>query len=122
METMAGKQRGMGLSSLLMVAVVLIFAAIGGMKLIPAYMQDAEIKNIFNTIVRDPEMQNASVRDIRMSFVKRASVANITAIKADDIEIGKDGGGISLSASYQVKIPLVSNASLLLEFNPSGSK
>ncbi|MBI4938011.1 MAG: DUF4845 domain-containing protein [Nitrosomonadales bacterium] len=122
MRTMANRQYGLSLSGLLMVAAILGFAAIFGMKLIPAYMQDAEIKNIFDAVARDPEMQKAQVRDIRLAYSKRAVVANVTAIKPDDVEIGKDGDSISLSASYSIKVPLAGNASLLLEFNPSNSR
>lgn len=122
MKIPANKQYGMSLTGLLMGAAVLGVAAIFGMKLIPAYMQDAEIKNLFDAIARDPEMQKAPIKDVRMSYIKRASVANVTAINPDDVEIGKDGDSISLSASYAVKIPVAGNASLLLEFNPSSSK
>lgn len=122
MRAMAYRQRGISLSGLLVAAVVLGVSAIFGMKLIPAYMQDAEIKNIFIAVAHDPEMQNAQVRDIRIAYSKRAMVANITAIRPDDIEISKSGDGILLSASYAVKVPLAGNASLLLEFNPSNSR
>ena len=122
MKAAAYRQRGISLSGLLVAAVVLGVAAIFGMKLIPAYMQDAEIKNIFIAVAHDPEMQNAQVRDIRIAYGKRAMVANITAIKPDDIEISKSGDGLLLSVSYAVKIPLAGNASLLLEFNPSNSR
>lgn len=122
MKTGAYRQRGISLSGVLMAAAVLGVAAVFGMKMIPAYMQDAEIKNIFDAVARDPEMQKAPVKDVRQSFAKRAMVANITAIKPDEIEIGKDGDGVSLSASYAIKVPLAGNASLMLEFNPSSSK
>ena len=122
MKAMASKQYGVSLSGLLIVAALLIFGVIGGMKLIPAYMQNAEIKNIFDAIVRDPGMQKASTKEIQMSYSKRALVANVTAIKPDDIEVNKDGGSISLSASYSVKAPLAGNVSLLIEFNPSSSR
>ncbi len=122
MKIMAGKQHGFSFSGFLMVVVLIVFGAIGVMKLIPAYLQDAKIKSIFNTIVHDPDMQNASVKAIRDSFGKRASVDAVTAINETDIEISKDQGGISLSASYLVRIPLAGNASLILEFNPSSTK
>lgn len=122
MKTMAYRQCGISLTGMLMVAVVLGVVAIYGLKVIPAYMQNAEIKNIFNAIVRDPGMQGAQVREIRSAYSTRASVAYITVINPEDIEIGKEGNSISLSASYEVKLPLAGNASLLLEFNPSSSR
>lgn len=121
-KTIANRQRGVSLSGLLIWSVILIFAAIGGMKIIPSYIQDAEIKSILTAIVNDPEMQGAQSRNIRESFSKRAVMNSIKVITANDIEIVKDARGLSLSVSYQAKIPLAGNASLLLEFNPSGLK
>ena len=121
-QTIASRQRGVSLSGLLIWSVILILAAIGGMKIIPAYIQDAEIKSILSTIVNDPEMQGAQSKSIRESFSKRVMMNNINIVTANDIEIANDAHGLSLSVSYPVKIPLTGNASLLLEFNPSSVK
>ncbi len=122
MVTMANKQRGVSLGGLLAVVVVLIVVALVGMKVVPAYIQDKTIKTKFAEVARDPELKNATVRDIQAAFSKRVTTSDITAIKAEDIDVTKDAGGITLSASYTVKVPLFGNASLLLEFNPSSSK
>jgi len=116
---MPSKQCGLTFSGFLSGVVILIFVSVTGLKLIPAYMQDSTIKNVFISIVNDPEMQKASPRDIRMAFNKRASIDDIRAITAEDIAIEKDGDRLVLSASYPVKIPLAGNVSLYLEFNPS---
>jgi Domain of unknown function (DUF4845) len=115
------QQRGITFSGFIIGAVLLVFLAITGLKLIPAYMQAAQIKNIFVTIAHDPDMQKATPHDIQASFDRRASIDNITAIKASDIDISSDGGVPVLSASYPVKIPLVGNVSLYIEFNPSSA-
>ncbi|MDO8465921.1 MAG: DUF4845 domain-containing protein [Gallionella sp.] len=114
-------QRGLSLSGFMFGAFILVLASIVGLKLIPNYMQDATIKNLFVAIANDPEMQKASPGTIRLSFGRRASIDNITAIKAEDIEIASDGGKLVLSASYAVKVPVGGNVSLYLEFNPSSA-
>lgn len=116
------KQRGLGFPGFMAVAVILAFVGITGLKVIPAYMQDATIQSLFVSIANDPEMQKASLRDIHMSFVKRASVEDVKAISADDIDVEKDGERLVLSASYYVKMPLVGNISLYLDFNPSSDQ
>jgi hypothetical protein len=121
MRTMANRQRGITMGGFLMVVIVLILLAIGGMKLIPAYIQDKTVQTKFVEVAHDPELKNATVRDIRMAYAKRVVTSDITAVKAEDIEINKDADGITLSASYTVKIPLAGNASLILEFNPSSA-
>ena len=119
MKIISSKQYGVTLSGLLIWIVILVLAGIFAMKLIPGYIQNAEIKDIFSTIAHDPEMQTAPPKTIRESFSKRAMMNNISIIDANDIEISKDESGLSLSASYQIRLPLVGNATLLLNFNPS---
>lgn len=121
-KAMPAKQRGLSFSGFIFGAVILVLVATTGMKLIPAYMQDAKIGNLFTVIANDPEMQKASLRDIRMSFTKRASIDGITAINAEDIEITSNGGRLVLSASYAVKIPLAGNISLYMDFSPASAK
>jgi hypothetical protein len=121
-KAMPSKQRGLTFSGFIFGAFILVLVVITGLKLIPAYMESAKISNLFTVIANDPEMQKASQRDIRMSFSKRASIEDITAITADDIEIASNGGRPELSASYAVKVPLVANVSLHLEFTPTSAK
>jgi hypothetical protein len=120
-RAMPVQQRGLSFGGFIFGAFLLVFLSITGFKLIPAYMQAAEIKNIFETIAHDPDMQKASVHDIKASFDRRATIDAITAIHADDIDISTDQGRPVLSASYSVKIALAGNVSLLVEFNPSSA-
>lgn len=122
MGALGNKQRGIGFAGLILLIAVVILTAVLGMKLVPAYMHNREIVHIFQAIASDPEMRNASVKDIRASFEKRALMDNISEIGAEDVQIDKEGGRLALSASYPVKIPVVGNISLLLEFNPSSAK
>ena len=119
MRTLSGRQRGIGLVGMILIASGLIFVVIVGMKMVPPYVHNAQVKQIFREIVGDPAMQNASIGEIKMSFRKRADINYITDISPDDIEISKDGGSLSMSASYEVRIPVAGNITLLLELNPS---
>lgn len=113
------KQHGMGMMGFIMVAAGIVFVAILGMKLVPPYIHSAQVAQIFKAIASDPAMQSATVKEIKESYIKRANIDYITDITSEDIEIAKDGNQLSISASYAVRIPLVANITLLLEFNPS---
>lgn len=118
----AKRQRGLTFANFLLVAILLIFLAIFGMRIVPAYVENREIQHILDTIAHDPDMQDATPNDIRNSWDKRALVNNITIVNAQDIQIQKmPGGGPVLSVKYNVKIGLVANASLLLEFDNSSA-
>lgn len=117
------KQGGLTMSGFLTFVILLVAVAIFGMKLIPAYIEYGEIQKSMTAIVHDPEMQTATIKEIKDSFSKRANIMNdVSSVNPDDLVISKDGGVLSLSASYSKKIPLAGNVSFLIEFNPSASK
>jgi hypothetical protein len=115
------QQRGVTLGGLMAVVFVLVVAGIFAIKIIPPYIENAEIKKVFQEAASDPEMKKATVHDIQVYFDKRASIDNIKAIKADEIDIAMDQDKMVLSASYFVKIPLVGNVSLYIDFNPTSA-
>jgi len=122
MKTRKKTQQGAGFAAMfLMIGGVIIIATLA-MKVIPAYWDYSDIKRLFKVIASDPAMKTASVREIRESFRKRAMIDSISTITADDIQIDKSEGPLVLNSSYVVKIPLVGNASLMLEFTPSSSQ
>jgi hypothetical protein len=116
------QQRGVSFGGFVFGAFVLVVAGIFGLKLIPPYIENAQIKNMFNEISHDPDLQKASPREIRVSFDKRASIDAVKSIKAEDIEISNNNGRLFLSASYSVKVPLGGNVSILMEFNPTSAE
>lgn len=117
------KQMGITMSGFIVTVVILVMIAIFGMRLIPVYMENGKIQRAFEEIVNDPGMQTASIAEIKNSYSKRAETMNdVKNVSQNEIEISKEGGRLSLSASYSKKIPLAGNVSLLVEFNPSASK
>lgn len=116
------RQRGLSLSSLLLWAIVLVIAAIIGMQVLPVYVEDRAIKKTLETLAHNGDMQEASPNDIMMAFAKQASIDHITNVHETDMIIQKQPGGMVLGFDYQVKIPLVGNASLLLEFNTRSTR
>jgi Domain of unknown function (DUF4845) len=122
MKAWANKQQGVGFVGVILIIAAVLFLATFAMKLVPAYLHNMQIERILKTIVSDAEMQNATVKDIRASYTKRAMMDSITDITAEDVEVSKDAGHISLSANYSVKIPVAGNVSLMVEFKPSAEK
>ncbi len=115
------QQRGGGFVGFIGIAAGLIFVAILGIKMVPPYIKNAQIAQIFRTIAGDPAMQSASISEIKEAFEKRADINYITGVTKDDIEVSKDDGVLRLSASYSVKVPVAGNVSIVIDFNPSSS-
>ncbi|MCW5600637.1 DUF4845 domain-containing protein [Nitrosomonas sp.] len=116
------KQRGVGLSGMLIWSALVVVIVILGMKLIPSFVEYSSIKRALVAIANEANAQNARPAEIRESFNKRATIDNIKAINGRDIEIRKEGSKIVLSVSYAVKTPLFANVSLYIDFNATSNQ
>lgn len=115
------KQKGVGLSGLLIWAFILILGAIGGMKVVPAVIEYFTIVKNVKAMTADGQLNNASVTDIRNAFDRRAGVAYITAITSADLDISKNGNDVVIEFSYAKKIPLGGPVSLYIDFAGSSA-
>ena len=116
------KQRGITLTGLIVILVVLGMAATLGFKLFNPYMQYFTIKKTFKTLAQNPELKSGNRKEIQSAYQRYSLIDSITSISEEDIEVKKDGNTIVISANYSVKVPLVANISLLVDFAPSSAK
>lgn len=113
-------QRGISLVGLIIVLAILGFVGILAAKILPSYMEYSTIKKA----IADAKATGGSVTEMHRSFSKAREINDITAIRATDLIISRETGETEISFAYEKVIPLVGNASLLLEFEgttaPSG--
>lgn len=110
-------QRGVALSGLIFWGVIFFLAAVLGMKVIPSTIEYFKIvKN--SKIVASQAAPEATVTDIRNSFNKYADVDYLD-FKADQLDISKENGKIVIEFSYEKRIPLFLNVSLLIDYKGS---
>lgn len=114
-------QWGMSLSGLLVSAVIVVLAVLFLLKIIPPYIEYLNVKKDLTAVAKDPALQDAPVAELRKAFDKRADVDDITVVKGSDISVTRQGNAPVLSVSYSVKVPLVANANLCLDFNISSN-
>jgi hypothetical protein len=110
------RQHGVTFVGMLFIAGLIVFVAIIGLKLIPAYIEYATVVNHLREIARSPDARGASPRDIQTMFSKRAQIDAINAVKGDDIEIEKEGDQVVLRAAYSTKIKLFGNLNACIDF------
>jgi hypothetical protein len=113
------RQAGLSMSIFLLWCVILAFGALLGFKLGPAYMENMTIQKHFTTIAKDATYASGNRKEIENAFSNRSQVDRIEAISPKDIIVTKEGGGITLSASYTTRIPLFHNVNACLDFNPT---
>ncbi len=113
------KQKGATLIGMLFVGILVVFAAIVVMKMVPAYIEYYSIKKVFSAMAADPALKDATPSDIRLSYARRSGIDNITAVTPDDLDISRANGQLVVSAKYRVDKPLFGNVGLYMDFAAS---
>ena len=115
------KKSGFSMLKFILSVIVLISAAILAFKVVPPYINNGKVEHIFNGIAADPDMQTARDSVIRDVYAKRAAFEGLSVFEADQLAIDHANGKLSLSAAYTVKLKLIANINLLIEFQPTSS-
>jgi len=114
--TFRKRQQGLGFAGVIILLIAIVFIAIIGMKLVPAYIEYFTIKKAITGMTQSGELRGGSVADVRKAFDRRAAVDDITALRPEDLEISKEGNEIVVSFAYEKRVPLFYNISVLIDF------
>jgi hypothetical protein len=106
------------LIGLIVACIVIIFVAIGGLKIAPAYIEYFKVKKAVTAIAQT----QGTVAEIRTAFERRADIDDIDVIGPKDLEITKEGNEVVVSAAYSKRIPLFANISVVIDFAASSNQ
>ena len=118
MKTSLKKQQGMTMISMVSIAIVigsLFFLAIA---IFPIYMEHGKVTSAMETLRTNPEVKNETPDAISIRLFKMLSVNNFDGLSKEDVKIARDESGhTKIHVKYEVVKKVVSNASILVEFD-----
>ena len=114
-------QRGLSMIGFLFVAIVVVTVVMIGFRVAPAYIEYYSVNKALEKALNETKDLNSTM-EIRRNFQKIADAGYIESVTEKDIEIVKNKNEITASASWTRKLPLVANASLLLDFEASATR
>lgn len=113
------KQRGMTFISLVMMIAGIVFVAVIGMKLYPAYAEYFTIKKAFASLKTQMAGAQMNKQDIIAAFDRQQAIDDFKSVEGKDLVIEQSTGGTVVSVEYQVVTPLMGNVSALMDFSLS---
>jgi len=114
------QQRGLSMIGFLFVASVVVVVALLAFRMMPAYIEYFTIQKALDGALADST--DLSVVSIRKAMERRLNADYADAVTAKDLEITKTGNVVTAAVSWEKKLPLVKNVSILLEFDASSSR
>lgn len=115
------RQRGVTLTGMILVLIVIILAVLLGVKVVPVYVEYFSIQKNFRAMAEDPALASARRPNLLSAWSARATVDNITAIDGRDIAFERQGEQLVISADYSVKVPVFRNLNFCFDFHPTSS-
>jgi len=99
----------------LFVAAVVLVVALLAFRTAPAYMEFYTVQRALDSALQ--ETPDPTLLNVRRVLERKLDADYVDAVTARDVEVTKQGNVVTASLSWQRKLPLVYNASLLLEFD-----
>ena len=111
------KQRGMTGLGWLTIMFLIGFFAFLGVKIIPTFLENYQVKSVVKSLKEEPMITKKSVREIRKLIKKRLTINSVYDLKKEDIKIKKSGGVTTVEIAYEVRKPMVSNIFIVIAFS-----
>lgn len=112
-------QRGITVTGLIFVGMILLLITIVGMKILPEVIEYAKIVANIKAVAQDPALRQASIAEVRNAYNRRAIVDQTSAIEARDVEVTRNGNTLVLSFVYRKEIRLFGPVGLVIDFEAS---
>lgn len=112
------RQRGLSLFGLLFVGALILMVVVLVMRVLPTVLEYQAARKALQQIVATGETSPAL---IAQSFDRIAAIEDISSITGRDLKIVRIDNKVTLSFAYQKTVPLVSIASLLLDYRASAA-
>jgi Tfp pilus assembly major pilin PilA len=116
-----GRQQGLTIIGFVFVAAVIVTVAVVGFRVMPAYIEYFSIQKAMEQALMETK-DYSSPAEVRKAFQRRVDTGYIESVRGTDLTLTKEGNQIVASASWTRTLPLIANASLLLEFEASAAR
>ncbi len=112
-----GRQRGMTFFGMVFLWILIGLVGYGLFRLVPAYLTYMKITRALDAVATEFKGSANDEAGIRRSLEKRWDIEGIDTPSYKDVELNKDGTGITLHMNYNDLEPYISNVSLAVSFD-----
>ncbi|HEB78423.1 MAG TPA: DUF4845 domain-containing protein [Methylothermaceae bacterium] len=112
-----GRQSGMTLIGMVLVAFLIGFFTLLILKIGPIYLEHYKVITSLKSLEQMPELARKSRREVRSLLEKRLDINMVENVTRDDIQVLKEDGVVTVAVTYEVEKPLFGNLSVVAYFD-----
>ena len=117
---MRRNERGLTMIGFLFVAAVIVVIVIIGFRVLPSYIEYYSVEKVLQATLRDEPSANAA--DLKKALFRRIQAEYIDSVNTGDLVLTREGNQLVATISWQKILPLVANASILLDFEAKATR
>jgi len=117
----ARTQSGLTMLGFLFTAAVAVVVVIVGFRVLPAYIEYFSVQKALGEALAQTRDLNETAQ-VRRAFQNRVDAGYIESVGGRDLDVRKVGNQYVASVAWTRKLPLISNVSLLIEFDASATR
>lgn len=120
MRARAGMRARQGGATFLGMVIILGILGVGvyaGIRLVPLYFEYMEVARAMEQVSKEFDGEPVTVQQIRTSLDRRWTIEDIKSIQPKEMEIRKQGSGVTMRAFYRAEAPFIANVSLVVDFD-----
>jgi len=117
---MKRKQEGLTIIGFLLVAAVVVIFGLVGFRVLPAYIEYFSVQKAVQTALDDSP--TGDIVEVRRAFDRKLGASYIESVRPADLTVSRDGNKIVATCAWQRILPIIGNASILLDFEATATR
>lgn len=110
------RQQGITFIGIAFILLLIGFATFTVLKLFSPYMQNFNVASSLKGMEAENTREYMGARDVRDSVMRRLDINEVEQVGKDDISVTRDGQIYLVDVDYEVRVPYISNVSLVISF------
>ena len=111
------KQAGASLFGMLIIAIMVGFFVMCGIRMAPPYFEYLSIKSIISNISTEPDAAESSVAAIRRKLSNQFNTNQINHLDWKAVDVFRKEGRTYIDANYEVRVPIMGRIDAVINFD-----
>ena len=110
-------QAGMSIPGMLVIAIMVGFFVMCGIRMTPVYLEYLTVKRIMEDVASEFKPEEDQIVDIRRKISNMLNTNQVYGLEPKEVEVFRKDGKTIIDASYEARIPIVGRIDAVMNFD-----
>ncbi len=111
------RQSGMSILGFIVIAIMVGFFVMCGLKLGPGYFEYLSVKEIVSKVARNHDPREENISDIKRRIANLFNTNQIYALQPEEVEVFREKGMTYIDANYELRVNIMGRIDAVWRFD-----